>query len=216
MQKTILWILAVAAVTAIGWAISGKSNRPSDAIAPPTIGNRPSLANATPIVENTRSNIEATITGGSHSDSETATSGVATSESEHAATAYPEEFSRIFTNSRPGYRYDVAASLHKLKEEESRDPAWASIVEDHFAAHFATSAELAPYGQPVVECKTSICEVRLSTDRVGDDIDWRSILTTPRPHLNADQGKPHSVNMSWDRQDGTSAVVLHVVYDRAP
>jgi hypothetical protein len=131
------------------------------------------------------------------------------------ATPYPSEFQRILENRRPGYRYESIADLHKKFAHQDRDPDWANEAEDKFRNHFAESSQIIPYGQPTVECKTSMCEVRLSTDRAGPDTDWQRIVTPPRPDPQSDSYSISGFGMATDELDGKNSVVLIVTYDRS-
>jgi len=110
----------------------------------------------------------------------------------------------------------LAASSPSLRKAQShfdsepRDDHWAAALESRWNVALATNADLIPYGLPVVECRTTQCQVRLLTKANAqlETQQWVHMLSA-----GMEEQLVHSVGVSAPAPGGT-AVVYHATMDR--
>lgn len=137
------------------------------------------------------------------------------------AMPYSSNFERIFENQHPDKDYRDAIRRLEQIENEPRDPQWAEMVESHFRAHWISSAELARFGMPTVECRTTRCQLRLTADRAAPGVDWHQVPLfpdhlEPDPNIDAVLGKKLQVAQTRDEHNGYSVIVVDITYCRPP
>ncbi len=111
-------------------------------------------------------------------------------------------------------KYPGNAQLHTKLEQEPRDPVWAQATEDAFRNFFQGNPEMARYGIPEIDCRTSICEIRLIAFNADKTTDWMPVAfkssSSPRPK----DGFPFG--FASDEQNGVTAVIFHVGFAGRP
>lgn len=107
-----------------------------------------------------------------------------------------------------------AMSMHLKLEQQPRDPVWAGEMEEAYGKWIHGKSELARHGvRPEVDCRTSMCEVRLMAYGGGNSKELYDLLmkqpgTAPWP-----EGGIEAV-ADGNEQDGVTTVVIHTVFPR--
>lgn len=125
------------------------------------------------------------------------------------------EFEAIFT------KYSSFARLHAELEQQPLDLDWAPATEEAFRNHLQGIPELSRYGIfPEVDCRTSLCELRLVAYGADKGTDWSQVL------LQVNQGQQqrgtfHWVEggiplVTWEEQDGATAIVIQTRFPKRP
>lgn len=69
-----------------------------------------------------------------------------------ANNTYPPEIADMIENR-------VNKKLQERYESDAREESWATYMEGQLAAYFAQKPELAQFNFPMIDCRTSICEI---------------------------------------------------------
>lgn len=126
------------------------------------------------------------------------------------------EFEDLFRNN------PYLSAAHTALEQEPRDELWASGSEAKFRVAFAGNHELQGYGQPIVECRSSRCEVKLlayGATHLSHD-EWTSLIaqglirdSTGRP-VPAPLQSPVGITFGTIETNGASVVVINFQFAR--
>lgn len=122
------------------------------------------------------------------------------------------EFDRIFRNQRPGASTASTIKMHAKIEQQRRDPDWASQTEQAYRNYFQGQPDLLVYGSPEVNCRETLCELRLVAHGADKATEWTKILMKPGSMPWPAGGIPVVVN--WDYQGGVTAVIVHTMFQR--
>lgn len=124
-----------------------------------------------------------------------------------------QEFDRIFKNQNPGANTAGTIRMHARLESQARDQDWAATTENGFRDFYTGKPELHLYRTPEVDCRTSICEVRLLAYGSSKDADyWYQLVSKPGAIPMPAGAMP--LVLAWDPQEGMTAVIVHMMFSR--
>ncbi len=124
------------------------------------------------------------------------------------------EFDRMLSTDRPGGASVDTIRMHARLEKEPRDPIWAAATEAAYLNFFQGKPELLRYGTPEVDCRMSMCELRLVVASGDKNIDWGQLMTRPGTLPPPEGGLP--LVFDRDEHDGITATMVHTFFRDRP
>lgn len=100
------------------------------------------------------------------------------------AAGVPEFFAAALANGAPpppeDLRHATPQQLQALMDSEPRDEAWAAQVEWQLENYLALQPHQAAFGNPTVQCRTSVCRVISTTTKRSmsrtPEADWHELM----------------------------------------
>lgn len=99
-------------------------------------------------------------------------------------------------------------------EGEVRDAEWATAVEGQWRDFYAGKPEIAKFGPPMVECKATICEIRVNATSGEKSTTWNSLMLDGIKD-NAKLTQPSLSHVKINNLGSTTTVVHLVSYQRS-